>query len=104
MVANQLKQRRFIQFCEDLGQFFVAGTAFCKSAAVAYPQCADQCVAVLAADLTALVAVASINCHGISCPGQGVLPGLLGLGAEEGTGATGASRCEAQFLPGLPIV
>ena len=86
MVANQLKKRRFIQFCEDVGQPVVVGTAFCKSPAVAYPQCADQSVAVLAADLTTPVAVASINCHWDLLRGKGCGPGLLGWGLSKGPG------------------
>jgi hypothetical protein len=36
MVANELKQRRFIQLRDDVAQLLVAGTAFSKSDAVAY--------------------------------------------------------------------
>jgi hypothetical protein len=39
MVADQLKQRRSIQLREGLAQFLAVGTTFCKSAALAAPQC-----------------------------------------------------------------
>ncbi len=85
MVANQLKQRRFVQVCEDLAQFFVVVTASCKLTAVTAPQPADWRVAILAANLAGCVTIAAAKSHWDhlqQCAGPGHR-GAEGLGCDE---------------------
>ena len=61
MIAAKLAHRRLVELKQDLTQFRGFRISGCKALAINLAQRANKCVAVLAADFGALVAVASVE-------------------------------------------
>jgi hypothetical protein len=61
MIAAKLAYRRLVELKQDLTQFRGFRISGCKALAINLAQRANKCVAVLAADFGALVAVASVE-------------------------------------------
>jgi hypothetical protein len=62
VIADQLTQGRFVQFCEHVTQCSTVGTAGRETEAVSFPQGSDESTAVLPTEVTVLLAV-SHNGH-----------------------------------------